>query len=89
MQINTKYDIGQEVWLIKQGFKKCECCQSSLYDKWIVSGKDTVETLTVQRTITDFSITEYGLFDNYARKEADLYATKEEAQAECDRRNQQ
>lgn len=81
MQINTKYDIGQELWYI----------YSDDVSEWhIFYRKLIVEYIKYDGSISYMLKYEHRS-DNYEEAESDIeenyFTTRELAQSECDRRN--
>ena len=89
MTITTKYDIGQEVWVIIQDTKKCTCCGTLLPSRWVFLDKYTIEAVESEQDVHGCTRTTYGLAHTKNRDESVLFPTKAEAQAECDRRNKE
>ena len=72
MEIRTKFNIGDKIWFIS--------CISNVYDgsiEAVVGQEDKEKGIRIMY-----------LFEDYGWvKEQDCFATKEEAQKECERRN--
>ncbi len=97
MKIETKYDIGDKVWRIKQ--KRCDdacpTCNSTIAfkTKWVLfrRGPVKIRSINVQagrkKTCTHYTVGRYD-FDNDWFGESELFITKAEARAECDKRNE-
>lgn len=76
MEIRTKFNIGDVVYIVAIPLGATFYCA---YDK------DTIIAINTYNGICN--VIEY-CFKNYSpKKEQDCFATKEEAQAECDKRN--
>lgn len=116
MEIKTKFNVGDKVWVINEinGYEKCPKCRGN--GKVLVGNIDyyckecygegkvlaqTVKwranensnTITQIRIFTDEGGTDVAYYDgniivsDYLGAEKNCFATKEQAQAECDKRN--
>lgn len=82
MRIDTKYDVGQTVWLIEKCYSQSEDGTECV---WGVAGHMTFDNIIYGEGFILYGNMGEECWDT--EDEADLFPTKEEAQAECDRRN--
>jgi len=95
MKIETKYDIGQKVWRIREKavFQKCKACggRDQGVFRWDIIGKATKIALVCVYGSSKEDIEERYEFRGYGQVYSwdgeDVFRTKAEAQAECDKRN--
>ncbi len=98
MRIDTKFDVGQKVWRIWQTrvTKRCHTCNNTteVDDLWKIRGRVPVAIKNLSAHLDHEDKDIYYEFDfrsrerKYSWDEADLFATKPAAQAECDTRNE-
>ena len=77
MEMNNRFKEGDKVWFV----------DTNLAKEWVVAGSFIVSSY--RRTVWEsegFDLTEYFATTIYIA-DYDIFATEEEAQAECDRRN--
>lgn len=77
MEIKTKFNVGDEVWYIDME-----------HDKWFIFTDHTHKIKEIIVTAFD-GCYEVEYWSYYGMREEDCFATKEEAQKECDKRNAQ
>jgi hypothetical protein len=87
--IETKFDLGQNVWTISQTYMQCECCGHSKPKAWKLDtgGPTTISSVNATVRTSGYNRIEYDTGYRFDIDEEYCFATKEEAQAECDRRN--
>jgi hypothetical protein len=81
MNVETKFEPGQKLWIKTQDVKrKCKCCNKMMVLDY---GYDTFEISNLSVEVDDEfnAIVVYEDWDDVARKEADVYATEAEVRA--------
>ena len=79
MEIRTKFDVGDKVWII-------DCFENFEHNaEWFVHYEMEIDGIKIE--IEDDEITIFYCFVDTGEPEELCFATKEEAQKECDRRN--
>ena len=76
MEIRTKFNIDDEVWYIDME-----------QDKWFIFTGHTHKIKAIEISVVSKDYYEVEYIGLYYMREEDCFATKEEAQKECDRRN--
>jgi hypothetical protein len=84
MKIETKYNINQDLFLLIRSTGKCKECSARVDGKWIV--KPACIDGFVMHGSSSWYTLRYGS-GRVTATESDLFATREEAEAECERRN--
>ena len=76
MEIKTKFNINDEVWFIDME-----------HDKWFIFTDHTHKIKAIEISVVEGNYYEVEYIGFYYMREEDCFATKEQAQAECDKRN--
>jgi len=96
MNIKTKFDIGDKVWLIRESvkYKKCDSCGIELkVDKlvWEIDDSFIICGISAnwrkEKNTNAQHWTEYRASHGTSLPKDDMFPTKKQAQAECDKRN--
>jgi len=87
MDIKTKFNLGQEVWLIREYHDDCPTCGWNTIRKGFYPGKDTITSIEIEvdylheKPAISYTTHDGRRFDEVANWFA--FTTKEEAQIAC------
>ena len=98
IDMETKFDVGQEVYVIQKAMSKelCPVCNRSKKIYQLV-GKDTITSIKVFKYLLNTgghhnepkTVVKYGFADRSDYTDQKLFATQEEAQARCNELNKE
>ena len=95
MEIETKFDIGDKVWRIRQRGKACVCPKCKVIHqsewKWGIDGRRALKVVEVWAYFSVWGPNESYVVGPKRREHANMaevFSTKAKAQAECDKRNE-
>ena len=95
MKIETKFDIGQEVYFIKKQNvgEICNYCWQEIPNKIHFAWRYSMHKITIDRILINDSIKDIIQYRGFPVQdffdEDNLFLTRDEAKAECDRRNEE
>ena len=82
-----KFKVGQQVWFLQSTGHECPTCKQKTIFKWAIAPSIRSITGIAQSDLNDYTGYQIG-GQHYHQMENDLFLDKDEAQVECDRRNE-